>query len=839
MAKISYYDVAFNTGELSPRLATRTDFAKFRSGVETFENLIALPEGGAMRRSGSRYVAEVRDSAVKGRLRAFQYSTTQAYMLEFGAMALQFYKDQGKITIAATDAAINNGTFDSDISGWTDLSNGTGAIAHDPVADDMELQAAGSGNEAIAEQSVTTTNTDVEHVIRFQVKGSPEDSVTFRIGSSSGAQDYFEDFVAMVGWHSLAFTPTASPFYIQFENSSSKTLSIDSVTFINNAPMELTTPWPESTLFKISGPQSADVLYLFHKSYPTYKLERRGHTTWSLVQVLWEDGPYLSQNNQGTTLTPAAATGLAITITASDTVGINNGDGFKSTDVGRLIRYTDSSTINWGWGIIVEFVDALNVKVDIKRTFTTTTAQTTWKIGSWSGTTGYPSTGTFFEQRLYCAGSTKQPQTFWASQTADYQNHMPDSDPTAGTFDGTVEDNDALDYTMAADNVNAIVWMNAGQDSLTIGTEGGEWIPSSTGSVITPSDAVVKRQTTHGSSDANALRIGSVVLFVQKAKRKILEFAYTFESDGFEAFDMTRLSQHVTYGGIEQMAYQQEPDSQVWTVRSDGQMPNMTYRRQEDVVGWGRAILGGSFNGGNAVVESVDTIPGNNGTGQVQDSTSRDEVWIIVKRTINGATKRYVEVFERDFETGHAQADAYYSDSIITYDGTAVSTITGLDHLEGEVVKVWADGALHADKTVSGGSITLDISASTVQVGLGYTHILKTLKMEGGNPAGTSVGKTKRIYGVTFVLLNSHTLKYGPDADNLVSVDFRNVEDAMDAGVPFFSGEHYESFEGNWAADSRIYIASDDPAPFTLLAMAPDISINATTEGGTRSSRIR
>ena len=465
--------------------------------------------------------------------------------------------------------------------------------------------------------------------------------------------------------------------------------------------------------------------------------------------------------------------------------------------------------------------------MDVERTFTVTTAETEWRLGSWSGTTGYPSTGAFFEQRLYAAANTDQPQTFWASQTGDFENHSPDSDPTAGTFDGTVQDDDALDFTISADNVNAIRWMSAGEDTLSIGTTGGEWVPSSTGAVITPSDITVRRQTTHGSAQIAPVRVDNIVLFAQRAKRKIREFGFTFESDGYRAFDMTRLAQHITLGGIVEMDHAEEPDSQVWVVRGDGQLPAMTFRRQEDVVGWARHIMGGSFGSGNSVVESVAVIPGSNAAGQTHDSTNRDEVWVQVKRTINSGTVRYIEFFERDYEDGQDAKDAVYSDSCITYSGGSTTSITGLTHLEGETVKVWADGAILADKTVSSGGITLDTAASKVQIGLGYTHKLKTLKIEGGNKSGTSVGKTKRINGVTFILLNSHTIEYGPTPSDLTKNDFREVSDAMDSSVPLFTGELFVEFDGNWESDPRIIIESDDPSPFTLLSLAPEVKINA------------
>jgi hypothetical protein len=319
------------------------------------------------------------------------------------------------------------------------------------------------------------------------------------------------------------------------------------------------------------------------------------------------------------------------------------------------------------------------------------------------------------------------------------------------------------------------------------------------------------------------------VLFAQRAKRKIREFGFTFETDGYQAFDMTRLAQHITQSGIIEMDHAEEPDSQVYVVRGDGQLPSMTFRRQEDVVGWARHIMGGSFSTGASVVESVAIIPGASAVGQTHDSTSRDEVWVQVKRTVNGATVRYIEFIERQYDDDQDEEDAFYVDSGLTYDSSSTSNLTGLAHLEGQQVKVWADGALQADKTVTSGGIALDIPASVVQVGLGYTHTLKTLKIEGGNPAGTSVGRIKRINGITFVVLFSHTIEYKVDENSaFIKSDFRDVSDPMDSGTPIFTGEHFVELEGNWESDPRLWVQSDDPSPFTLLAIAPEVKINAS-----------
>jgi hypothetical protein len=252
----------------------------------------------------------------------------------------------------------------------------------------------------------------------------------------------------------------------------------------------------------------------------------------------------------------------------------------------------------------------------------------------------------------------------------------------------------------------------------------------------------------------------------------------------------------------------------------------MTYRRDEDVVGWARQVLGGSLGTGAAVVNSCASIIGAEDAAQVQDSDDRNEVWVLVNRTINGNNKRYVEFFEANYNKDvHDQEDAYYADSIITYDGVATTTITGLEHLEGETVKIWGDGAILPDAQVIGGQITLSTAVEVAQIGIPYKHRLKTLKIEGGNPAGTSIGKTKRIYGVTFVLLESHTLRFGPNDASLAAKEFRLVSSAMDAGVDLFTGEQFFAFDGGLEPDTRVIMESDDPSPFTLLALIPWVDV--------------
>ena len=296
--------------------------------------------------------------------------------------------------------------------------------------------------------------------------------------------------------------------------------------------------------------------------------------------------------------------------------------------------------------------------------FDNTNAVSTWKLGAFSDTTGHPSCVSFFEQRLVFAGTTNEPQTLYFSKSGDYENM------TAGT-----NADDAMIYTIASNQVNRIRYLKA-QRTLIVGTTGGEFTVSADGTdaAITPSNIVIKKQSSYGTANVDAIAAGNAVLFLQKAKRKIRELSYNFDTDGYVAPDLTILNDIVTKSGITEMSYQQEPDSILWCVRDDGILAGLTYQRSENVIAWHRHKLGGTFGAGASatgygVVESAASISG---------TLTEDEFYVIVKRTINGATKRYVEVFANfDFDENDA-TDFKFLDSHLTYDGSAVTTLSGL-----------------------------------------------------------------------------------------------------------------------------------------------------------------
>jgi hypothetical protein len=362
---------------------------------------------------------------------------------------------------------------------------------------------------------------------------------------------------------------------------------------VSNKVFELATPYTTAQLFDLKFAQSADVMYITHPAHEVEKLSRTGHTSWTLTDVDFTKGPMQDANTTGTTLNPGAtAVGTGVSLAASATTGINGGSGFQSTDVGRFVF------LHEGYAKITGVTDTTNATIEILTTLSASTATASWQLGAFSDTTGHPSCVTFFEQRLVFAGTTDQPQTIFFSKSGDYEN----MDANIG---GTVADDDAIIYTIASNQVNAIRFMTATR-TLIIGTAGGEFTVSGGGtdSAITPTNILIKKQSNHGSANVDAISVGNATLFLQRAKRKIRELAYNFDVDGYIAPDMTILAEHVTEGGVTQIAYQQEPNQIVYAVRGDGELVGLTYQREQQVTAWHRHIFGGRF--GNATITVTD-----------------------------------------------------------------------------------------------------------------------------------------------------------------------------------------------------------------------------------------
>ncbi|MDB4261325.1 hypothetical protein N9878_00520 [bacterium] len=628
MTKVSPIQSNFNGGEISSLIFGRPDLDKYKTGLKTCKNFVPLIQGPVERRPGTKHISNVKDSSASTRILNFEFSTTQAYVLEFGNNYVRFFRNGSRIHEA--DTVISGATAANPVV-ITDTGHG--------YSDGDEVYISGVvGMTELNGKNYLVANKNTNDFELTDIHGNAIDGSAYTAYSSGG---------------------TAS------------------------TPVELTTTYATADLFQLKITQSADVLYITHPSYIPRKLSRTSHTAWTITDLTFLDGPFLNTNAETTTFTLSGTSG-SVNVTASSVVGVNGGDGFKTTDVGRLIRWKDPAA-NWTWLTITSWTSTTIVVATIDGpNASATTATVNWRLGVWSDTTGWPAAATFHQDRLTFGGGVEYPQRVEFSRTGDFENFAP-TEP-----DGTVVDDNGFSITLAADNVNAIRWMADDEKGLLIGTVGGEWVarPSDQGGVITPSNRQAKRSSSYGSADIAPARAGRALLFIQSAKRKMRELAYIFEDDGFRAPDMTLVAEHITTTGLIEIAWQQEPQSIMWGCLTDGTLVSMTYERDQSIIGWAQHIVGGYSSAGQAVtakVESVTTIPNSTGTA--------DEIYVVVQRYINGAVVRVVEYLVPYWSQVTDQEDAFFVDSGLSLDNPLV--ITGITKADPCVVTSASHGLVN------------------------------------------------------------------------------------------------------------------------------------------------
>lgn len=597
----------------------------------------------------------------------------------------------------------------------------------------------------------------------------------------------------------------------------------------SGSPYEVSTPYTQANLFdsnnlfKIQTAQSGDVLYIVHGSYKPMVLVRVTDVSWTLSTLTLEDGPYLDVNSTSTTLTLGGTTG-SVSVTASATTGINGGSGFATTDVGRLIRWKDPAN-NWTWLEITGWTSTTVVTATIRgANASATTATVNWRLGVWSDTTGWPTSISFYQERLWMGGASSYPDRVDGSKVAGYSSTTITFQPTNAA--GTVADDNAITVVLPSGQINGLKWLATDSRGLIAGTAKDEFLIRSTtfGESITPTNKTAVLFSSTGSAAIPAVRTMFGVTFVQSARRRFFDVIYSIEQDNLAPMDISIAATHLSLGGIISTSYQQEPYNVVWAITNTGSLIGCTHYPDQKVWGWHRHVIGGYIDSGlteNAVVEAITCIPGNGGV--------RDDLWLIVRRLINGQTKRYVEWMRPSFEGNEDLEDEGCADSRFTYSGVATNVVTGLSHLEGQVVKVMVDGNSHPDLTVSSGQVTLanDRQGEKIQIGLAYTWKLLTNKAEVKFKDGdTAQGRKKRISDIALRVLNAKGMRYSQPDGELFEYDF-NQGLVYNETQTLYSGDISDlAWPGGTDDDGMMYFEHDGVFPFTMSAIVTNIQVN-------------
>lgn len=865
MAKASPLQANFNSGEIDPRMVGRVDFDRLRSALVVCKNATPRVTGSWTRRPGTYLCDEVKDSTKATRIVRFKFSTLQAFAIEFGHQYVRFKKNRAPVydlalTITAAtqgnpvvltyqiptdagvdadvDLAANTLTVPSNTSKWITgldvvftLSSGTiTGLVSGTTYFIIRVSA------TLVKLATTRDNAFSGTAIDFTAKAAPVWTITRIVSNGEHL-----DVAGVVGMTQL----NGRRFKAANVNAAANTVelqTVDGVT-VNGAAFTayvsggtasrvytLATPYLEVDLFRLKFTQSADTLYIWHPDYPERTLVRTTDSSWTIASTVLIDGPYLGVNTTATTLTPSAfAPGAGVTLTASAVTGINRDTGFQTTDVGRLIRIR--ATGIWGYVLITARTSTTVVTVTIINTLTDIAAKVVWRMGLYSDTTGYPACGTFYGDRIYRGGCPEMPDRLDGSNVGDYLNMA-----TTAT-DGTVTAAHAVSFRLNSEDVQTIRWMSGTGNGLAVGTFDGEWLvtPSTNQEAITPTNISARQSTPYGSADLQPARVGTALIFVEAGGRRVREMNYLYYENVLQSPDMTVLAEHITKGdydpanphaglstvarsGIVELAFQKKTVPLVWAVRKDGVLLGLTYSKDEKVMGWHRHSLGGFSNVGKtapAEVESCCVIPASDG--------SYDELWLVVRRYINGRSVRLIEFLAPHWEQGNAQQTAYFVDGGLTYNGAPTTTLTGLYHLAGETVQILADGATQPDVVVSAtGTVTLTAAASVVHVGYTYPSDGQCLRFDVGSEDGTAQGKTQRAHRVVFRLYETLGLQVGPSFTQLLDLPFRSAADQMGVATPLFTGDKDDfSWDGNYTTEHYVCWRCQSPLPGEVLAVMP------------------
>lgn len=868
--------IAFNRGRVSNHALARIDLKRLALSAEVQTNWLPRSLGPMSLRPGLQYIDSTRNDAFAKNI-PFVFSTSDTAIVELTDAVMRVRVSEAVITRVSVSSAVTNGTFNSDLSGWTSADE-SGTTSSWLTGGYMKLVGT-KFNAAKRQQQVTVSGGDAgkEHALHIAIARG---AVTLRVGTTAGTDNYVEETVLRNGVHSIAFTP-AGNFYIELSSRAQAAVLVDSVAIEAAGAMELTSPWMLASLSKLRWTQSGDVIFVACDGVQQRRIERHATRSWSLVLYESDDGPMRIVNTGVNTLTPSAIEG-DITVTAlqnlfksthvgslwrltsvgqkvtliatgenqfSDPIkvtGVSGGRQFNIDIAGTFVAtvtlqrsvgdvgswvdintYASSTTYNDGLdnqiiyyriGVktggytsgtatvgltysagsitgtfrITGFTDQKTVSAAVVRSLGGTTASTDWAEGVWSDRRGWPGAVALYEGRLWWIGKN------WSIGSVS---------DAFDSFDDLIEGDKApIIRTIGEGPVDKINWVLPMQ-RLILGAEGAEISARSTSfdEPLTPINFNLKEASTQGSAAIGAVKVDTFGLYVQRCGTRIYELEYDVQRQDYASNELTILCPEIGEPGVSGMAVQRQPDSRVHCWKSDGTVALALFNPAENI----RCLVDIVTDG---VIEDAFTLP----------RAGEDAVYYVVKRTINGSTRRYLEKWAMLNEcvggTLNKQADAFK-----IYTGPAVTTITGLSHLEGESVVVWGDGKDLGTKTVSGGQISgLSQAVSNAVIGLPYTAQFKSTKLEYAAALGTALGQPQQISKVALILVNSHAqgVKFGPDFDHLANLPLVEAGKIVDPdsiwlsydfdAVPFPSD--------NSSVDARLCLQAQAPRPCTVSA---------------------
>lgn len=463
------------------------------------------------------------------------------------------------------------------------------------------------------------------------------------------------------------------------------------------------------------------------------------------------------------------------------------------------IDFTALPYTHEGYAQITAYNSDTDVMGNVIKAFGSTEATKTYAFSVWSPEFGYPKCVGFFQDRLVLASNTRYPYGLWMSRSGDYYNFSVEK------ADGTVTDDSAIMVSLVNRKEYQIKHIVASSD-LIIFTDGNEWLISGS-ETVTPSKCTPKVQSSRGCEDVLPLTIGGRIVYVQRRGTTVRDFAYSFDTDNYDGADLTILAKHLTRDNpLVDSAYEQDPDSMLYFVTSDGKINCLTYVADQKVYAWSQLTTQGSF-------ESVANVT----------SGTRDIIYTVVKRELNGTTVRCIEYFT-DYPESEDPMDYTMLDSAQQFIAdTATHTLTGFTRFAGCDVSILAGGKAYKKTVGSNGTITLPEAVTKAIVGLPYTTEIEQPNIELPSNNGTQQGRFKKVSEAILKLTRSYGGSIGDSPE--FTDDIKYEDDGLFTGelrctIPNQPVGGYEKY-------GRIYIKTDEPYPFDISSL-----VRVVTFGG-------
>lgn len=625
---------------------------------------------------------------------------------------------------------------------------------------------------------------------------------------------YWEPTTDQTGWLSITFsTPRIVRGYTIMLPPSKPDTAGD---MLDHAPSNFTFEAWNGSAWIVLDTQRGYALYDGNRSvhFELQNGDDTGYTAYRLnIQSVVLNGtirPWVS----GFWLTPdsTSATAVVTATLSGNYTKLNMGSGFLSTDVDRNVRIKGSDGY-WRHAVIDAYTSATSVNLRLlsePMSGAIAALVLEWQIGYFSDTLGWPTCGVFFDDRLWVGGLTGAPNVVFGSRPGMYENFE------QRAYDNVVADDHAIVARINSRKLARIRWMAADEQGIIVSTGTNFWILTS----IDPSQAITQRSikarpsVNVGGSDVDPVQVDSQILFVDSARRDLHEMSFVYSEGGYRAPSMTIFASHLGAVPFAEIDFQAEPDSTLWVKRDNGTLVGFTYNRPQNALAWHQHPLGG-----DGLIDSLTCVP--------SGTELRDTLWAVVVRTINGETVRHIERFAATWKPGDTLDTAIFVDAAVIYEGTAVDTVYGVHHLEGEMVDGLCDGKIVEGLLVTNGVIVAPFTFERGVFGLPYTSLGETSRILVGAADGSAMTKPKRAERVWPFLWDSARGEVGrPNEDKKID-EFEPIiypEDLTtlpDAEVLFSGLLADVNMPDGYGNKGSILFRQTAPLPFNVIGLFP------------------